>query len=592
MTTLIPKFDFKNGGTTPAGAINRTINQKLAESVSVLDFGADPTGATDSSSAIQAALNSLVTGNPHLTGVLTFPKGQYLINNQITIPSDNIIIDGEMSQIVARVGNTGSVFFANSTSGVNLNITIKNFLLEDTATGTLPISAKAFAEFSGGGFLQCKVNNITAIDVAYSCIVALSNNNGGLTDSFEISNILGTYAGQTPIAVWISAASSYSGVAPLGSLQISNVVINPNSSALNIDNPVSGARGSGPMAAVLFDKCSSVLGTFGPFIYSSGNCLLGRSGAFLDNCVLNQNYAEITSTTNLPSGGVPVLFAGLNFTNCRFQNNRLYYTPANWSGQIVNGVLQNCVIENTNITKENGFYSETDIFFQLSTNSAGNIISNVTETNSGSFSNVSTPINSSVVTKAPIGTVLYPQTNSLGVYPVTSVFNTQITGNGTTTLFTIPNSLIENKDIFVIRGSVYTNGSGATVNLSAFGVPTAPILLNNTLGTDGLFEIYVTFLGTYTRVNQIVNGLSANIPAAVITRAMLATMNTSPYSYGVTPGWINGFNSTGTSAGQQQLPITNTNNQVVSITVSGYTAPVYVKQLVVEQYKGNFQTNI
>ena len=38
MTTLVPKYD--QGST---GAVNRPINQKFAESVSVLDFGADPT---------------------------------------------------------------------------------------------------------------------------------------------------------------------------------------------------------------------------------------------------------------------------------------------------------------------------------------------------------------------------------------------------------------------------------------------------------------------------------------------------------------------------------------------------------------------
>ena len=53
MTTLIPKFDFKDGGSTPVGAINRPINEKLAEIISVADFGADPTGVTDTSTAFK-----------------------------------------------------------------------------------------------------------------------------------------------------------------------------------------------------------------------------------------------------------------------------------------------------------------------------------------------------------------------------------------------------------------------------------------------------------------------------------------------------------------------------------------------------------
>ena len=45
MTTLIPKFDFKNGGATPAGALNRPINQKLADTVAVSDFDGADAGA-------------------------------------------------------------------------------------------------------------------------------------------------------------------------------------------------------------------------------------------------------------------------------------------------------------------------------------------------------------------------------------------------------------------------------------------------------------------------------------------------------------------------------------------------------------------
>jgi hypothetical protein len=77
MTTLVPKIDFKNGGATPAGAVNRPIDEKLQEMLSVLDFGADPTGAADSSVAIQAAHDASVTiGFP----AVYFPDGIYKVN--------------------------------------------------------------------------------------------------------------------------------------------------------------------------------------------------------------------------------------------------------------------------------------------------------------------------------------------------------------------------------------------------------------------------------------------------------------------------------------------------------------------------------
>ena len=91
MSTLIPKFDLKNGGTTPANAINRPINEKLSDSVSVLDFDADPTGIADSSTAFSSAIG---------TGKAVYvPSGTYLIN--ISITNRTVIYgDGSTASIV------------------------------------------------------------------------------------------------------------------------------------------------------------------------------------------------------------------------------------------------------------------------------------------------------------------------------------------------------------------------------------------------------------------------------------------------------------------------------------------------------------
>jgi hypothetical protein len=73
MTTLIPKYD--QGSTN---AVNRPISNKLAESVSVLDFGADPTGTTNSTTAFQNAVNT--------NTVVIVPPGTYLIAGSVTMP--------------------------------------------------------------------------------------------------------------------------------------------------------------------------------------------------------------------------------------------------------------------------------------------------------------------------------------------------------------------------------------------------------------------------------------------------------------------------------------------------------------------------
>ena len=57
-----------------SGAIGRTVQSKLRDVISVLDFGADPTGIVDSTSAIQTAISAVPDG-----GTLFVPTGTYLL---------------------------------------------------------------------------------------------------------------------------------------------------------------------------------------------------------------------------------------------------------------------------------------------------------------------------------------------------------------------------------------------------------------------------------------------------------------------------------------------------------------------------------
>lgn len=87
MTTLIPKYDLKNGGTTPSGAINRPFNEKLNEVLSVKDFGAIGNGTTDDTAAIQATINSaLVSGTTNgYRAWVHIPKGAYKITASLKL---------------------------------------------------------------------------------------------------------------------------------------------------------------------------------------------------------------------------------------------------------------------------------------------------------------------------------------------------------------------------------------------------------------------------------------------------------------------------------------------------------------------------
>jgi len=98
--------------TSTGSTTTRSLANRFADVVNVLDFGADPTGVVDSQPAIQAAIN---------TGKIVFvPNGNYKINS-------SLIISGDKKHLTC---DTGVVFFYYGTgaafefSGTNHNIQI------------------------------------------------------------------------------------------------------------------------------------------------------------------------------------------------------------------------------------------------------------------------------------------------------------------------------------------------------------------------------------------------------------------------------------------------------------------------------------
>ena len=75
-----------NDTFTPAGtgATATTVQAKLRESVSILDFGGDPTGTSDNSTACQNALASFPL---NVGGTLVFPVGTYKFTASCNIPA-------------------------------------------------------------------------------------------------------------------------------------------------------------------------------------------------------------------------------------------------------------------------------------------------------------------------------------------------------------------------------------------------------------------------------------------------------------------------------------------------------------------------
>ena len=96
-----------------AGAILRTFQSKMSDTISVLDFaGVDPTGATDSAVGIQKALDA-AAGK-----ILLFPKGLYIKSTSNRVHANtHLIFDPGCT--LRRTGNTDSWMFVNGELGNN-----------------------------------------------------------------------------------------------------------------------------------------------------------------------------------------------------------------------------------------------------------------------------------------------------------------------------------------------------------------------------------------------------------------------------------------------------------------------------------------
>jgi hypothetical protein len=84
------------------GSVGTNVGDKLAQTVSVKDFGAVGDGVADDTAAIQAAINSVKeTGNLSRAGApnLLFPFGTYICGSSLNIDSGNIRLLGENSTI-------------------------------------------------------------------------------------------------------------------------------------------------------------------------------------------------------------------------------------------------------------------------------------------------------------------------------------------------------------------------------------------------------------------------------------------------------------------------------------------------------------
>ena len=278
MTTLIPKFDLKNGGSTPTGAINRTIFEKLSDSVSVKDFGAIGDGTTDDSTAIQNAIDSF--GGTF--GSIYFPTGSYKLGSNITFAS-NIALLSHGSTIVCN--------------GHNFNMAGKNDIVIDGLRFNQAFTTGTPTTISAG---TC--NRITIQNCAFYGGGFYGINFGG-----ETLRVINNTFTDTPSQALLALNSAYDVVATgnqFYSIGLGYAILSRNSVAITISNNDFDTITNNP---VFIDTGSQN-------VTITGNTLrlCGDSGILLANDLSGTAPSLVTisnnAITNSPNAGIGIIY--------------------------------------------------------------------------------------------------------------------------------------------------------------------------------------------------------------------------------------------------------------------------------------------
>lgn len=121
------------------GAVSRTAQSKLRDTVSVKDFGAVGDGVADDTAAIRATIDAV--GNAG-GGAVLFPPGSYKVTGTITITKQGVALEGVGDgSLIVPTGDFGDVFHAYPATGPNLQgFRIKDLFVyaaNDTTRGAI-----------------------------------------------------------------------------------------------------------------------------------------------------------------------------------------------------------------------------------------------------------------------------------------------------------------------------------------------------------------------------------------------------------------------------------------------------------------------
>lgn len=200
---LAASYIFAGSDTSIVNPIPRSLQSKLDEYVSILDFGAVPDGSTDCVQAFERAFEDLFqNADSKFKKKLFVPNGIYLLDSDLRIPSTAIIEGENQNQAILEIGSNNILFVTEQGleigdfTSVNrpTNISISNISIR-RSTGRLVLSGIKNSVFTDIKFLgEYQLgNSVTDIDTRSSAVYWENNVEGIKVDKILFNRCIFQY---------------------------------------------------------------------------------------------------------------------------------------------------------------------------------------------------------------------------------------------------------------------------------------------------------------------------------------------------------------------------------------------------------------
>jgi hypothetical protein len=392
---------YNQGG---AGAVSRTVANRLRDFVSVKDFGAVGNGVADDTAAIQAALDANLA--------VYIPAGSYKVSAQLDLQSGSTLFgDGSASEITCANGDI-SIIYGLSTD----NCTVRNIKVNVTVAGTTAYTGAVHFETSE----NCLIENVEIEGVSWAGVYLEASSYCRVTGVYA-HDFRGTVQDSADVCVYRAS---------LHNVIDGNHLFGNGWHGILVQEPVAGQL---PLKNVLSNNRIGAHKTYGIAVYSVA---VGGSDVFaqiVGNIIEDIDGATLSGNAGAGiyiqgCGGVAI--TGNSIRNCCLSTSSLTLAPGGISISNLQAGLSPCSVSGNTITNIKNYYGITVASSQGGVSITGNAIkldTNAAATSVGIYinaaSNCTVTSNSINLPNALAGVGIFVFANGV------DTSNTVVTGN-------------------------------------------------------------------------------------------------------------------------------------------------------------------